>query len=39
LYWMFHNPESQQGPCGQPSLISVFILMLLVEKIAVRWLQ
>ena len=39
LYLMLQNRGPQQGPCGHLSLISVFILMLLVEKIVVLWLQ
>jgi hypothetical protein len=37
LYWMFQKLRLQQEPYGHPLLTSLFILMLLVEKIAVCW--
>ena len=39
LYWMFRKPGPQQETCGHFLLTSVFILMLLVDKITVRCLM
>jgi hypothetical protein len=36
LYWMFQHPgPHQHGPWGHPLLVSLSILMLLVDRIAV----
>jgi hypothetical protein len=39
LYIMFQKPGPQQDPCGYPLIISLSNRMLLVDKIAVRWLK
>jgi len=39
LYRMFQNPGLQQEPWDYPLLTSFSILMLLVDKTAVRWLK
>jgi len=39
LYWMFQNPGPQHDPCGHPLVTSLCSLMLLVDRMAERWLK